>query len=144
VLQILKLKRRPQAKGLILIASHPRQLARYVAKDALRAALASGFWPGPVTLLLAASKQCPPWLRGQHATLAVRMTAHQPVVRLCRKHGSALVSTSANRSGQRSLKQARQVQHVFGRQVRVIHGKIGKADRPSVIRDLVTGQILRH
>lgn len=144
VLQILKLKRRPQAKGLILIASHPLQLARYVTRDALRAALASGFWPGPVTLLLAASKQCPVWLRGRHNTLAVRLTAHRLAVRLCNKYGTALVSTSANRSGQKALKQARQVQRVFGQQVRVIHGKIGKANRPSVIRDLVTGQILRH
>lgn len=144
VLRILKLKRRPQSKGLILIASHPRQLTRYVTKDALKAALASGFWPGPVTLLLPVSKQCPPWLRGKHATLAVRMTAYQPAARLCKKYGSALVSTSANRSGQRALKQGRHVARVFGRQVRVIHGKIGKSNRPSVIRDLVTGRILRH
>lgn len=144
VLRILQLKRRPQAKGLILIASKPQQLARYVTKDALQAALATGFWPGPVTLLLQASRQCPVWLRGRHNTLAVRITAHRPAARLCSRLGKALVSTSANRSGQKALKQARHVRRVFGQQVDVIHGKIGKANRPSVIRDLATGQILRH
>lgn len=144
VLGILRLKRRPQAKGLILIASHPQQLARYVTRDALQAALASGYWPGAVTLLLTASKQCPVWLRGRHATLAVRLTAYQPAARLCNEFGTALVSTSANRSGQKAMKQARYVRRAFGRQVRVISGKIGKADRPSSIRDLATGRILRR
>ena len=144
MLRILKLKRRPQAKGLILIASHAQQLARYVSKPALQAALASGFWPGPVTLLLPAAKQCPIWLKGRHQKIAVRMTGHRPAARLCSRFGTALVSTSANRSGQKALKQVRHVQHAFGQQVQVIRGKIGKANRPSVIRDLATGQILRH
>lgn len=144
VVRILRLKRRPQAKGLILIAADPQQLARYVQTAALQAAWASGYWPGPVTLLLAAAKTCPVWLRGQHNSVAVRVTAHPPAARLCRRLRTALVSTSANRSGQVALKQARHVARTFGQRVRVISGKTGGAHRPSVIRDLATGQILRH
>ncbi len=143
VLRLLRLKRRPQAKGLILIASAPEQLRRYVEPAALRRALETGYWPGPVTLLLAASRRCPPWLKGRHTTLAVRYTAHPAAARLCSELGTALVSTSANRAGQRTLKQARQVMRLFGEQVRVMRGRIGKAKRPSVIRDLATGRILR-
>lgn len=144
VLRILKIKQRRQAKGLILIASKPGQLKRYVIREALQAATASGFWPGPVTLLLAASKLCPVWLKGRHTTLAVRVTAHRPAIRLCNALGTALVSTSANRSGQPAIKQGHRVQRAFGQQVKVIRGNIGKANRPSIIRELVTGKILRH
>lgn len=104
----------------------------------------SGFWPGPVTLLLAASKLCPPWLKGRYDKLAVRITAHPPAVKLCNTLGMALVSTSANRSGQQALKLQRYVRRAFGRQVAVIQGKIGNANRPSVIRDLASGRILRQ
>lgn len=143
VLRILRLKRRPQAKGLILIAADPQQLQPFVQAAALQQAVQSGHWPGPVTLLLPASETCPVWVRGRHATVAVRHTAHPPAARLCRRLGTALVSTSANRSGQRALKRARQVLRAFGTQVRVIRGNIGRARRPSIIKDLATGRILR-
>jgi L-threonylcarbamoyladenylate synthase len=143
VRRILQLKRRPQSKGLILIAASPEQLARYVMADALQAALATGYWPGPVTLLLAASRHCPVWLRGKHKTIAVRVTAHQPAVSLCQRLGMALVSTSANRSGQRALRSAREVHRIFGQQVQVMPGRIGQAKRPSKIVNLMTKQVVR-
>lgn len=143
VRRILRLKRRPQSKGLILIASRPEQLRRYVTPGALQAAVASGYWPGPVTLLLAASKRCPVWLRGKHQTIAVRVTAHVPAVKLCRRLGMTLVSTSANRSGQHALRSAREVHRVFGRRVQVMPGRIGHAKRPSKIVNLMTKQVVR-
>ncbi|MHB1677488.1 MAG: L-threonylcarbamoyladenylate synthase [Sulfuriferula sp.] len=143
VLRILRIKRRPQAKGLILIASDPQQLRQFVQPAALRSALETGCWPGPVTLLLAASKRCPVWLRGRHNTVAVRHTAHPVAAHLCSQSGTALVSTSANRSGQRALKKAGHVARAFGQQVQVIRGKIGNAKRPTIIKDLATGQVLR-
>ena len=143
VLKILRLKRRPQAKGLILIASDPQQFRRFVQPAALQQAIASGNWPGPVTLLLQTSARCPPWLRGRHNTLAVRHTAHPPAAALCRRLNTALVSTSANRSGQPALKRAGQIDRAFGRQVQVIRANIGKEKRPSIIKDLTTGHILR-
>ncbi|MHB0992291.1 MAG: L-threonylcarbamoyladenylate synthase [Burkholderiales bacterium] len=143
VLRILRLKRRPQAKGLILIAADPHQLKPFVQPAALQQAVESGYWPGPVTLLLPASARCPVWVRGRHAAVAVRHTAHPPAVRLCRRLGTALVSTSANRSGQRALKRAGQVLRAFGSRVQVISGNIGRSRRPSMIKDLATGRILR-
>ncbi|MEQ1668271.1 MAG: L-threonylcarbamoyladenylate synthase [Sulfuriferula sp.] len=143
VKRILQLKRRPQSKGLILIASKPAQLARYITRDSLHKAIASGYWPGAVTLLLPVSRLCPVWLRGKHRTIAVRVTAHKPAARLCQRLGMALVSTSANRSGQRALSSAREVHRVFGRQLRVMPGRIGNAKRPSKIMDLMTAQVVR-
>ena len=143
VLRILRLKQRVQRKGLIVIAADAHQLARYVDADALHAAGQSGHWPGPVTLLLAASKRCPVWLRGQHRTLAVRVTAHPQAAQLCQQAGMALVSTSANRAGAVALKTARDCQRQFGHRVRVIPGKIGAARRPSTILDFATGRLLR-
>lgn len=143
VQRILRLKRRPQHKGLIVIAAQPGQLARYVEADALHAAMQSGHWPGPVSLLLPASKRCPVWLRGQHTTLAVRVTAHPQAAQLCQQAGMALVSTSANRAGAVALKTARDCQRQFGHQVRVIPGRIGAARRPSTIIDFASGRVLR-
>ena len=142
--RILALKGRPRAKGLILIGSEFRQFARFLAP--VPASLAERFpawWPGPNTLLLPVSRRCPRWLRGQHAKLAVRLTAHAETARLCHALGMALVSTSANRGGRRPLKTAAACRAAFGRQVRVLPGRVGRRRAPSTILDPRSGMVVR-
>lgn len=142
VQKLLRLKRRPQAKGLILIGSKASQFRRYLAPLPTQLDLAA-YWPGPTTLLLPRSKRCPRWLSGQHAKLAVRVTAHAEAARLCHDLGLALVSTSANRSGQRSLKTAAACRRAFGSAVLVLPGRVGRRRRPSTILDPLQGAVLR-
>lgn len=144
VRRILALKRRPQAKGLILIGSALHQFQPFLAPlpEALAARLGE-WWPGPNTLLLPVSRRCPPWLRGRHRQLAVRVTAHPEARDLCHALDMALVSTSANRAGHRALKTWRACQQAFGRRVWVLPGRIGRRKRPSTIIEPLTGGILR-
>ena len=144
VRKILRLKGRPQAKGLILIGNAFQQFRRYLAPvDAAIAARFKDYWPGPTTLLLPAARHCPKWLTGQHAKLAVRVTAHPVAARLCHSLDMALVSTSANKSGQRMLRTAHACRKVFGNEVWVLEGRTGKRKRPSTILDPVSGNLLR-
>ncbi len=144
VARVLALKGRPAAKGLILIADRFERLAGLVAPPTpAQRALTASTWPGPHTWLMPAGRHTPKWLKGRHSTLAVRVTAHPEAAGLCRALGMALVSTSANRSGQKALKTARECRRVFGHGAMVIDGAIGKRRRPSTIQDLVTGKVLR-
>ena len=86
---------------------------------------------------------CPRWLRGGHDTLAVRLTAHRQAALLCRSADSALVSTSANRSGQRPARTYAQCQRLFGRKVWVLPGRVGKRRNPSTIIAWADGKIMR-
>ncbi|HRH81835.1 MAG TPA: L-threonylcarbamoyladenylate synthase [Thiobacillaceae bacterium] len=144
VKRILRFKGRPRGKGLILIAARFEQLAPFLAPvpPNLQARFPE-WWPGPTTLLLPAAEHCPPWLTGRHDKLAVRVTAHPEAARLCRALGMALVSTSANRSGQRPLKTAAACRHAFGARVRTLDGRIGRRKRPSTILDPGSARILR-
>ncbi len=144
VLRLLKLKQRPQHKGLILIASGYRQLAPYLKalapeqQQRLQQAGAQA-----VTYLMPAKPGCPRWLRGAHDTLAVRLTAHPFARTLCQHAGSALVSTSANRSGLRPAKTYAQCLRLFGHGVRVLPGRVGRRKRPSTIRIWGDDRIVR-
>ena len=144
VQRLLRIKGRPERKGLILIASKFNQLKPYLAplKPSQIAQLHSK-WPGPHTWLIPASHNCPFWLTGRHSTIAVRVTAHPAAIRLCREANMALVSTSANRSGGKAARSARECRRLFGSGVRVIPGLVGSRRRPSTIQDLVSGRILR-
>lgn len=144
VQRLLQLKRRPQHKGLILIASHLAQLKPYLAPiNATQIAQLNKSWPAPHTWLIPAARNCPSWLTGRHPAIAVRVTAHQPAADLCRKAGMAIVSTSANRSGHKPARTTRECYKLFGTSVKIIPGRIGKQRKPSTIQDLATGKVLR-
>lgn len=144
VLRLLKLKRRPQHKGLILIASHYHQVARYLQPLTLaEQEKLKNDGALVITNLMPARTSSPRWLRGAHDTLAVRFTAHPPAKQLCRAAGSALVSTSANRSGQQSVKTYAECQRLFGKEVWVLKGAVGKRKQPSTIRAWLGGKIVR-
>lgn len=142
--RLIRLKGRSATKGLLLIADHVKRLQPYMrplcARDLARMKRS---WPGPVTWVVPASAACLPLLTGGHATIAVRVTAHPDAARLCRSLGMALVSTSANKSGRKPAKTAAECRRIFGAQVRVIAGRIGRRRRPSTLIDLATGTILR-
>ncbi|OIR16739.1 threonylcarbamoyl-AMP synthase [mine drainage metagenome] len=145
VLRLLKLKQRPQRKGLILIASHYRQVARYLAPlTSAEQARLQHDGAQAITYLMPVRSSCPRWLRGEHDTLAVRLTAHPLARQLCRSAGRALVSTSANLSGQRPVRTYAECRRLFGKQVWVLRGKVGKRKRPSTIRTWMDGRIIRN
>lgn len=142
--RLVRLKGRNAAKGLLLIADHFKRLQAFVRPlSAPDRARMQRSWPGPVTWVVPASIACPPLLTGGRPTIAVRVTAHAGAARLCRRLGMALVSTSANKSGQPPATSAAECRRIFGAQVRVIEGRIGPRRRPSTLIDLATGTVLR-
>ncbi len=144
VQRILKLKQRPQHRGLILIASDYRQVSRYLLPLTLEEQIKlKRDGAQAITYLLPARPSCPRWLRGRHDTLAVRFTAHPLARGLCLSTGSALVSTSANLSGQRPAKTFAQCRRLFGKDVRVLPGRVGRRKQPSTIVSWADDKILR-
>lgn len=147
--RLLRLKGRPQHKGLIVIASDIGQLNPYMApiskaqQQQLETSWAGVNATAAHTWLVPSAKDCPPWLTGRHNTIAVRVTAHHLASGICRHTGMALVSTSANRSGCKPAKTVRECYKLFGTNVKIITGRIGKQRKPSTIQDLATGRILR-
>jgi L-threonylcarbamoyladenylate synthase len=143
--RLLALKGRPAAKGLILIAAGLDQLEPFldqVPAAAMARVLAT--WPGPRTWLLPGRADVPAWVRGEHRSVAVRVTAHPLAAALCRAAGMALVSTSANRAGRRPCRTALAVRRAFGGELDyLLPGAVGGQARPTAIRDALSGAVLR-
>ena len=143
--QLLALKRRPMAKGLILVASAQHQL-EFLLDDldiGQRQAL-SDSWPGPATWLLPHRGRIPAWICGAHDSVAVRVSDHPAVNALCAAWGGPLVSTSANPTGARPAQEAYQVRRYFRADLDyLLPGRTGSSARPTSIRDLSSGQIIR-
>ncbi len=144
VARILAIKRRPAAKGLILLASKLDYVEPFIAVDAAaRDALAQPA-AQPTTYLVPARADCPVWLTGAHPTIAIRITDHPLIERLCDGIEAPLVSTSANRARGPSVRNALQARRRFGAELDfVIPGYTAGSGRASTIKSLADGTIIR-
>ena len=145
VQRLLQIKRRPEHKGLILIAANFEQLRPYLGPlPPARLLQVQHSWPGPNTWLLPASPRVPRWIRGDSPRVAVRVTAHPLAQALCYVFGGPLVSTSANRNGGNPARSALQVRRQLGRELDfILPGGLGGLARPTPIRDALTGKLIR-
>jgi len=95
-----------------------------------------------VTWVLPCHEQVSQMLRGEHNSLAVRLTDHPLVRQLCDEVGP-LVSTSANPAGKEPARDAFRVRQYFADELDyILPGALGGRAQPSEIRTL-TGQRLR-
>lgn len=144
--KILRLKQRPMEKGLIVVAANMQQIAPLLDELSAdeRKVLASS-WPGPNTWLLPDPHQYfPAWIRGSFSTVAVRVSAHPLMNKLCLAYGGPIVSTSANPAALPPARSRLRVLRWFGRNVDyVLPGQLGGRSTPSAIRDLRSGQVFR-
>ena len=161
VQRILLMKRRPESKGLILVAADMDQIQPLLADlSPPKLAALTDTWPGPVTWLIADPHGLfPHWIKGEHPSVAIRVSAHPVVQALCRGFGGPIVSTSANHGDEPEIKTRTELETVFGagndrdenddssglssKVDFIVPGDLGEQSQPSEIRDLTTGKKLR-
>lgn len=143
--RLLALKQRPAHKGLILIAAQLEQLSTYIPElSAEILARILPTWPGPITWLLPVHAEVSPLLRGEHQTLAVRLSAHPVCQALCQQFGSPIVSTSANLATQTPARDLSTLNQYFADQIDLaLDLPLGQQQNPSEIRNALTGQLIR-
>ncbi len=145
VLQLLDIKQREMSKGLLLVAENLSQLEPYInLSDSLTVNKLMAETSKPVTWIVPCDYLTPAWLTGKHQSIAVRISRHCIVKQLCSEFNGALVSTSANISGQASTKKAWQVRKRFGNKVNYyVPGELGLFATESEIRNIITDDVIR-
>jgi len=144
VTRLLQIKQRPVDKGLILLTSQLLYCEPFIRltpeqREQLRLPC-----PTPTTWLVDASEHCPVWIRGNHPTVAVRVTDHPLLRYLCPRLNLPLVSTSANRAGKPTVRSALQMRRQFGDEVdHIVTGFNSGGARPSAIKSLASGNLMR-
>src|SRR5215471_10196971 len=99
VQRLYGLKGRPETSALTLIAADltQAQLAAHLTPAAH--ALASDWWPGPLTIVVPADASITPAALAGGMTVGVRVPDHAVAVDLAREAGFCITATSANLSG---------------------------------------------
>jgi L-threonylcarbamoyladenylate synthase len=101
VAKVFAYKNRPDFNPLIVHVGSLEQAATLVDLPPIAHKLAEAFWPGPLTLVLDRTKDCPVSLLASAglATLAIRMPAHRVARQLLQESDLCLAAPSANPSG---------------------------------------------
>lgn len=144
--RILELKQRPMSKGLILVSGQAEHFLPYM--DPLENELVERFFSDqekPTTWLVPdVLEQIPFWVKGQHASVAMRLTKHPVCAALSRHFGGPIISTSANPAAMPSARSLQEVKRYFQDELDFcLSAPLGRAGQASQIRDLKTGATIR-
>lgn len=146
--RLFAIKQRPPTQGVLLVGADFDQVAPYIDLAVIPAAALQTIhasWPGPNTWVCPRGVDVPAWIAGNHAGIALRVTAHPLASALCRAFGGALVSTSANRHNAPPARDADAVRAAFGDELTyILAGATGGLDRPTPIHDALSGRIIRN
>lgn len=143
--KIIRLKVRSKTKGLIVVASKQSQVLQLIKPlDYNLQKQVINYWPGPYSLILDAKDSINRNLIGIHQGIAIRVSKSFSIKSVCNFLDMPIVSTSANKNKQLSIKTTRLCRQKFAKKgVLVLPGLVDGAKLPSTIINLRTNQILR-
>jgi len=144
--RLFEVKSRDRSAAVALIASDVAQAQEAGMFGASELALARGFWPGPLTIVVPASSKLSPALTGDLQTVGVRVPAHSVAQALARAFASCITATSANLSGRAPAVTADEVAAALGTRIdAVIDAGAAPGGAPSTIVEVVNDRpVLRR
>ena len=138
--RLYHLKQRGIEKELPMIAGDFAQVALICdTTDPRVRVFADKFWPGPLTLVLPA--------KTESRSFAIRISSHPVAREIARTFGRPIVSTSANRSGERPISDPQFLTKDFEGAISVLlNAGLTSGEKPSTIVSLLErpGKILRE
>ena len=144
VLELLAMKQREVSKGLIVVGASSEVFAdvlRDLSAEQRETMLAS--WPGPNTWLVPHRGCFPSWVTGESDDVAIRVTSSPALAALCKAFGGPLVSTSANPAGLPPPHTIWELRRYFGTALPAMPGAIDPTGKPSTIRRVDDGSVIR-
>ena len=144
VLDLLTMKQRDVSKGLIVVGASSDMFADVLSdlsseqRQTMRAS-----WPGPNTWLVPHRGCFPSWITGESDDVAIRVTSSPALATLCSAFGGPLVSTSANPAGLAPPHSTWELRRYFGTALPAMPGAIDPAGKPSTIRRVDDGSVIR-
>lgn len=135
-------------KGFILVAAVFEQIIKWVdwsKMTKMQVKRIQHSWPGHVTWILPASRMAAPLVLGPRHTVAIRVSQHSGVQRLCKAFAGPIVSTSANGPGMPPAGSLTELESIIsnGAAVGILEGDLGKNAKPSKVIDAMSNKVIR-
>ncbi len=141
--RVFDLKKRDPSKKFILLSPSIKSVKKFCLINDNDMKILQKEWPGPTTFILDIGSS-----KYRHISyldrLAVRVSAHLPIINLLALFRSEMVSTSANQSGEKELKTKDDIASFFNYDdVAIFDEKLGNLTKPTKIFDLKLNSYIR-
>ena len=144
VARLIALKGRAASSSIALIAADVATAEEAGAFGPIERTLARTFWPGPLTVVVAASPSMSTLLAPRR-TLGVRVPDHAVARALSAAFGGCITATSANRSGEPPAVSAGEVELAVGEGIDLLlDAGSAPGGPPSTIVEVVDGRPTLH
>ena len=141
--KILRLKNRAVEKGLIIVAGDLIQLKPYI-EISIEEEQKILNEKSDTTWLVKKSPLTPNWVSGKHDKVAIRVSKHPLIIKLCQSIKQPLISTSANPAGSAPATSSQQSNHYFSKNVDLyVDYQSERSGQPTQIKDITTDVIIR-
>lgn len=140
VARLYDVKGRPADRALPLIAADVQQVEAHLGPlSAAAARLAQRFWPGPLTIVVAAPPNLARDVTGGSGTVGVRVPACDLARRIAAAAQKPITATSANISGEPATADPDEVERTLGDRIELlIDAGPAPGGAPSTIVDVMT------
>ncbi len=148
VRKLFEIKNRPTDQPILLLIAEATEVNDWAKDIPARAVdLMTRHWPGPFTLVFRAKSDVLPELTAGTGAIGLRVPGSELTRGLLRSLGCALTGTSANQSGQPSIRTAAEAKAAIGDRVDLIlDGGETAGGKPSTIVEVSAGvlRVLRE
>lgn len=127
---IFEIKGRNQSKALPLIASDISMVRQWCELAGQAEELADKYWPGPLTLVLPVKQEGLSGDVRHEGTVAIRVPGNKIARDLSRECGAPIVSTSANKSGDKNPYSLEEVRASLGEAMEKVNRVIDAGPLP--------------
>ena len=141
--KLIKLKQRDPSKSFIIVSHNPKHLLKYVDESKLskeQLGIISTKQESPTTWIVPANEKAKVIIKDKD-TVAIRLVDTQVITEICSKLNDAIISTSANISGEDYINDLEQINKDFPSllilQSQILHSN------PSKIFDIITNTRIR-
>ncbi|MBS3055400.1 MAG: threonylcarbamoyl-AMP synthase [Candidatus Aenigmarchaeota archaeon] len=143
VKKIYRIKGRKSRKPLSICVSDLKMAKEYVKFDKVSLRMARKFLPGPLTLVLPQKRRIK--FVSKDGKIAIRIPENKFALRLAKKFGRPIISTSANMSGKKPPVKISEIEGKVRRKCDlVIDGGACRFKKPSTIVDFKLRKIIRE
>lgn len=112
--KIFKIKRIKKPRPLIILISGYKMLKEYAQVDTKQIGYLKKIWPGAVTVILNDMNKLPKELLGSDDSIGVRLPKNNFLIKIIKKAGKPIVSTSLNISGKDNITPDIKLKKYFG------------------------------
>jgi L-threonylcarbamoyladenylate synthase len=125
-----------KAEPMLVLVSGVAMAKRYAVLDRRAQKIARKFWPGPLTLILKSKTDMLLTARGGSRGIGLRASSDPFAMALVEALGEPIISTSANRSGEKPLTSAGRIAKELGSGLDLVVNAGLRAGKASTLVDL--------